>query len=98
MACVPLIPVVILQYWAPVLVVTLGVLTPNPLLLLIGLSTYGIQYVSFFIVRRILHFHPLKLLLFPLVAIVGTCCIGRALLYHTKRVILWRGRTIKVKE
>lgn len=95
---VPLIPVVILQYWTPLLAVTLGVFTPNPLLLLVGLSTYGIQYVSFFTVRRILRFHPLKLLLFPLVVFVGICCIGRALFYHTKGAILWRGRTIKVKE
>jgi chlorobactene glucosyltransferase len=95
---VPLILLVILQYWTPVLAMTLGVLAPNSLLLFVGLSTYGIQYVSFFTVRRILHFHPLKLLLFPLVAIVGTCCIGRALFYHTKGKILWRGRTFKLKE
>jgi chlorobactene glucosyltransferase len=95
---VPLILLAILQYWTPVLAVMLGILMPNPLLLLVGLGTYGIQYASFFTVRRILRFHPLKLLLFPLAAIVGTCCIGRALYYHTKGAILWRGRTIRVKD
>ena len=95
---VPLMLVAILQYWTPVLAVMLGALMPNPLLLLVGLGTYGIQYVSFFTVRRILRFCPLKLLFFPLVAIVGTCCIGRPLYYHTKGAISWRGRTIKVKE
>lgn len=77
---VPLMLVAILQYWTPVLAMVLGVLMPNPLLLLVGLGTYAIQYVSFFTVRRILHFRPLKLLFFPLVAIVGTCCIARAIL------------------
>ncbi len=64
----------------------------------VGLATYGIQYASFFTVRRILRFHPLKLQLFPLVAVVGTCCLGRALYYHRKGEVSWRGRTIKVKE
>jgi len=95
---VPLMLVAILQYWTPVLAVILGALMPNPLLLFVGLGTYAIQYVSFFTVRRILRFRPLKLLFFPLVAIVGACCIGRALYYHRKGAILWRGRTIKVKE
>lgn len=94
---VPLMLVAILQYWSPVLAVLLGVLMPNPLLLLVGLITYGIQYASFFTVRRILRFQPLKLLLFPLVAIVGACCIMRALYYHMKGAIVWRDRVIKVK-
>jgi chlorobactene glucosyltransferase len=95
---VPLMLVAILQYWTPVLAVILGVLMPNPLLLLVGLGTYGIQYASFYTVRRILSFHPLKLLLFPLVALVGTCCMVRALYYHMKGAIMWRGRIIKVKD
>jgi glycosyltransferase involved in cell wall biosynthesis len=95
---VPLMLLAILQYWTPVLAVILGALMANPLLLFVGLGTYAIQYVSFFTLRRILRFRPLKLLFFPLVVIVGTCCIGRALYYHTKGAISWRGRTIKVKE
>jgi hypothetical protein len=95
---IPLSLTAILQYWTPVLAVTLGVLTFNPLLLLVGLSTYGIQYISFFSVRRILRFRPLKLLLFPLAAIVGTCCLMRALVYRSKGEIFWRGRAIKVSE
>jgi len=95
---VPLMLVAFLQYWTPLLALTLGVLIPNPLLLLVGLSTCVIQYASFFTVRRILRFHPVKVLLFPLAAIVGACCIGRALYYHTRGAILWRGRIIKVKD
>jgi chlorobactene glucosyltransferase len=95
---IPLSLVGMLQYWTPILAVSLGVLTLKPLLLIIGLSTYCIQYVSFFSVRRIFRFRPLKLLLFPLTAIVGTCCLVRALLYCSKGEIFWRGRTIRVKE
>jgi len=95
---VALMLVAILQYWSPLLAMLLGVLMPNPLLLLVGLITYGIQYASFFTVRRILRFHPLKLLLFPLVVLVGTCCITRALYYHMKGAIVWRGRVIKVQK
>ncbi|CAB1057094.1 hypothetical protein D1BOALGB6SA_1833 [Olavius sp. associated proteobacterium Delta 1] len=40
----------------------------------------------------------MKLLFFPLAAIVGTCCMGWALYFHRKGAVLWRGRTIKVKE
>jgi chlorobactene glucosyltransferase len=95
---VPLMLVTILQYWTPVLAVMLGAILPNPLLLFTGLATYGIQYVTFFTVQQIFRFHPLKLLFFPLVAVVGTCCLGRALYFHRKGAISWRGRTIKVKE
>jgi chlorobactene glucosyltransferase len=94
----PLMLLAILQYWTPVLALVIGAFTASPVLIVIGLLTYGIQYVSFFTVRRILRFHPYKLLLFPLVAIVGACCITRALYYHVRGEIRWRGRTLKVKE
>jgi FtsH-binding integral membrane protein len=94
----PLMLLAILQYWTPVLALVTGAFVPSPLLIVIGFLTYGIQYVSFFTVRRILRFHPYKLLLFPLVALVGACCITRALYYHARGEIRWRGRTIKVKE
>jgi hypothetical protein len=95
---VPLMLVTMMQYWTPVLAVILGALMPSPLLVLVGLSTYALQYAGFFSVRRILRFHAHKLLLFPLVVIVGICCMGRALYYHTKGTISWRGRTIRVKD
>jgi chlorobactene glucosyltransferase len=94
---VPLSLLAFLQYWTPLLAVALGILMPSTLLLIVGLGTYILQYLSFFTVRRILQFHPLKLLLFPLAAISGACCIGQALFYHLKGAILWRGRTIRVK-
>jgi len=93
----PLMLLAIMQYWTPVLALLLGVVIPNPLLLIAGLITYGIQYIGFFTVQRILRFDPLKLLFFPLVAIVGACCILRALYYHARGEITWRGRTIRVK-
>lgn len=94
---IPLIILGVLQNWTPLFAVALGVLNPNGLLLLVGVTTHGVQYLSFFSVRRLLRFRPRKLLFFPLVAIVATCCILRALVSHAKGVISWRGREIKVR-
>ena len=94
---IPLILLGILQNLAPLLAVALGLWRANGLLLVVGLTTYGIQYFSFFSVRRLCRFHPLKLLFFPLAAIVATCCILRALVLHARGAILWRGREIKVR-
>ncbi|MFC1859605.1 glycosyltransferase family 2 protein [Thermodesulfobacteriota bacterium] len=93
----PLILFGTVQYWTPVVAVITGCLTGSPLLVAGGLSTYLLQYLSFFSIRRIFHFHPLKLLCFPLVVISATCCILRAVFYQRKGAILWRGRAIKVK-
>ena len=95
---VPLVLLAFLQYWTPVLATVLGVLIPSLPLLIVGFCTYCIQYMLFFTVRRILCFDAVKLLFFPLVVIVGACCITRALYYHTRGEIPWRARTIKVKE
>lgn len=94
---IPLIFLGFLQNWMPLFAVILGVLNTNPLLLIVGLTSYGFQYLSFFSVRRLMRFRPLKLLFFPLAAIVAACCILRALVSHTKGSILWRGREIKVR-
>lgn len=94
---IPLIILGVLQNWTPLFAVALGVLNSDGLLLLVGVTTYGIQYLSFFCVQRLLGFRPLKLLFFPLAAIVSTCCILRALSYHIKGAIFWRGREIKVR-
>ncbi|MBW2334097.1 MAG: glycosyltransferase [Deltaproteobacteria bacterium] len=95
---IPLIILGVLQNWTPLFAVALGVLNSNGLLLLVGVTTYAIQYLSFFSVRRLMGFRPLKLLFFPLAAIVSSCCILRALSYHFKGAIYWRGREIKVRE
>jgi glycosyltransferase involved in cell wall biosynthesis len=95
---IPLIILGVLQNLTPLLAFALGLAKANGLLLLVGLTTYGIQYFSFFSVRRLCRFHSLKLLFFPLVAIVATCCIVRALVLHGKGAILWRGREIKVRQ
>ena len=94
---IPLIILGVLQNWTPLFAVALGVLNSNGLLLLVGVTTYAIQYLSFFSVRRLMGFRPLKLLFFPLAAIVSSCCILRALSYHFKGAIYWRGREIKVR-
>jgi glycosyltransferase involved in cell wall biosynthesis len=61
---IPLIVLGVLQNLVPLSAVALGLLKNNGPLLLIGVATYGIQYFSFFTVRRLLLFNPLKLLFF----------------------------------
>lgn len=93
----PLMILGVLQNWTPLYAMTLGVVYHDGLLLQVGLAAYGLQYLSFFTVRRMVGFHPIKLLFFPLSAIVAGCCIIRALSYHYKGAIFWRGREIKVR-
>lgn len=94
---IPLLILGFIQNWTPLLAVVLGILKANSLLLLVGMFAYVFQYFSFFTIRRLMRFRPLKLLFFPLAAVVAACCIMRALVSHTKGSILWRGREIKVK-
>jgi chlorobactene glucosyltransferase len=93
----PLIILGIVQNWTPLFSFAVGVTLGNGLLLLAGVVTYGIQYLSFFSVRRLVRFRPFKLLFFPLSAIVATCCIVRALFYNARGSIFWRGREIRVR-
>jgi glycosyltransferase involved in cell wall biosynthesis len=93
---VPLIILAALQNWAPLLAIALGAVRLDGVLLWAGIAAYGLQYLSFFSVRRLLRFRPLQLLFFPLAALVATCCILRALFHHTKGSIFWRGRKIMV--
>jgi hypothetical protein len=94
---IPLIILGIVQNWMPLLSFAIGVVFGNGFLLLAGIVTYGIQYLSFFSVRRLVRFRPCRLLFFPLSAIVATCCIVRALFYNARGAIFWRGREIRVR-
>ena len=94
---VPLMLLAFLQYWTPLIAIVLGPVIASPTLLMVGLCSYGIQYFCFFTVQRLFYFEPLKLLFFPLAAIVGACCIMRALYYRASGKIIWRGRIIRVK-
>ena len=94
---IPLAVLGIVLLWAPLLALALGALNADGRLLLVGLATYGMQYLSFFTARRLLRFRPALLLFFPLAAIVAACCIVRALYYSMRGAIFWRGREIKVR-
>lgn len=94
---IPLVLVGFVQLWTPLLALALGVLEGDGSLLLTGLATYGLQYLGFFAVRRLVRFRPGPLLCFPLAAIVAACCMTRALYYSTKGMIWWRGRKIRVR-
>jgi hypothetical protein len=83
-------------YGTPLL--ALGFATGNYLLLITGAMTYALQYVTLFLGREQSRFDPLKTLCFPLISIVTTCCIVRALYYHfAKGAVMWRGRAIVVE-
>ena len=94
---IPLIILAIFQNWAPLVAIAVGVIKANGLLIIFGAGSYGIQYLSFFFVRRLMHFRALKALFYPLVVVVATCCMIRALVYHMRGAILWRGRKISVR-
>lgn len=94
---IPLIILAILQNWAPLFALAVGVLKANGPLIVLGAGSYGIQYFSFFTVRRLMRFRVLKVPFYPLVAVAATCCILRAMVYHMRGAILWRGREINVR-
>ena len=95
---IPLIIFGFIQNWTPLAAIILGVANSTPSLLIVGLSTYFLQYFSFFSVRRLIDSKPLKLLFFPLSPVIASCCIIRALIIRSQGSILWRGRKIKVTE
>ena len=95
---IPLVLLGFVQLWTPLLALALGVANADGELLLAGLATYGLQYLGFFAVRRLVRFRPGPLLCFPLAAIVAACCMTRALYYSTRGAIFWRGREIRVRD
>jgi glycosyltransferase involved in cell wall biosynthesis len=85
-------------YWAPIYCAIAGWWEGRPGLLMAGLATYSTQYAIIWLGRSVFQFHPLKVLLFPLVAVPVICCMARALyLYACAGAVHWRGRTIQVK-
>jgi glycosyltransferase involved in cell wall biosynthesis len=94
---IPLLILAILQNCTPLFALAVGVIKANGLLIILGAGSYIIQYLSFFSVRRLMRFRALKVLFYPLVVIVATCCMLRALVYHMRGAILWRGREINVR-
>lgn len=89
----------IFVYWTPIFCFGAGVVEANAALVLTAAATYGIQYLVFWSGRRLLHFHHVKVLLFPLVVAPVSCCLARALYLHfCKGAVHWRGRTIRVRE
>jgi GT2 family glycosyltransferase len=93
----PLLIIGILLNAGPLLAMTLGAFRSHALLLTAGILTYITLYLGFFATIRLISFRPIKALFFPLSAIVGACCIIRALVYHSRGAVFWRGREIMVK-
>lgn len=74
-------------------VAALGAATGNPALLGAGAATWLFQAGTLLRARRLMRFSPLRLLLYPLGAVVVVCCATRALyLRHVRGSMEWRGR------
>jgi hypothetical protein len=76
--------------------VVLGIARSEPLLAGAGLVAYLTQYASFFSARRLVAFRALPALGYPLVALVATANVARAVYYQVRGRIRWRGRTIRI--
>jgi len=62
-----------------------------------GLGLYLTQYALFFGLRSWQRFHPLKLLGFPLFALILWLSLTRAMYFQrTRGTVLWRGREVKL--
>ncbi|WP_406697280.1 glycosyltransferase family A protein [Singulisphaera sp. Ch08] len=93
---VMLLPVFV--FWTPLLAFAVGLIQGNRLLVAVAAFTYLIQYSLLWLGWRLFSFHPIKVLLFPLVAVVVASCLIRALYYQTfKGAVRWRGRTVRVR-
>jgi len=92
----PLIGIGIVQHWAPILALILGFSWGQPFLACAGLVAYLTQYGSFFTAKRLINFHALPVLCYPLASVVASVNIVRALYYHSRGRIFWRGRAIRI--
>ena len=89
----------ILAFWTPLYCAFVGLIEADAKLALVGAAGYIIPYASMWTSRRLFPFHPLKALLYPLVAVPVIFCMGRALfLYLVRGEVAWRGRSIRVRE
>ncbi len=91
-----LLPVFV--FWTPVVCAVVGVVEGDRLLVGAGVGTYALQLGMLWSGRSLFQFHPVKALLFPLVAVPNGFCMARALyLYILKGAVEWRSRTIPVR-
>jgi hypothetical protein len=86
-------------FWTPIYCTIAGLIEGDASLLLVGLAGYFIPYASMWSGHRLFPFHPLKALLYPLVVVPVFCCMARALyLFLVRGEVVWRGRSIRVRE
>jgi len=94
----PFVPLfTFLLFWAPLIMVGLGIGRDEPLLAIAGLAFYLTSYAGLFVCRPIFSFRPLPALAFPLVLLVAGYCISRAAILHLRGKIVWRGRIVRVR-
>jgi glycosyltransferase involved in cell wall biosynthesis len=85
-------------FGTPVVSIAVGAWESHPAVLLAGLAAYVAEYASLWPSRNLFRFHPVKVLLFPLVVFSLWCCLLRALYHYVVRgSIVWRGRAVKVR-
>ena len=87
-----------LVFWTPVFCMIAGLAERDIVLLAAGAGSYALQLATLWLGRPLCEFHPVKVLLFPLVAVPCALCMVRALyLYSLKGAVAWRGRTVQVR-
>jgi hypothetical protein len=87
-----------LVFWTPVFCMIAGLAERDTVLLAAGAGSYVLQLATLWMGRPLCQFHPVKVLLFPLVAVPCALCMVRALyLYSLKGAVAWRGRTVQVR-
>ena len=88
----------LLVFWTPVFCVVAGLIERDLVLVAAGAGTYALQLATMWLGRPVCQFHPVKVLLFPLVAVPCAFCMVRALyLFALKGMVEWRGRTVAVR-
>ena len=86
-----------LVFGVPWVCLAVGWQDRNPALAGLGFLAYALQYLMLLPCSRFIELRPVRLLCFPLVALMDCCCILRALYYHyVKGSVLWRDRAIKL--
>ena len=71
----------VLVFWTPVFCVAAGLVEQDFALVAAGVGTYALQLATLWTGRSLFQFHPVKVLLFPLVAIPCAFCMVRACIF-----------------
>lgn len=92
---IPVLLMTVILFWSPVAAILYGLFVGNFVLFFTGFLTYIVQYLSLISTRSLFHFRSGLVFFFPLVVVVVTYSVLKALYFSRRGEILWRGRVIK---